>query len=287
MKNPDGLFTLENPLVPYTSRAPGLAGHACRAGRSPQWQAMGKDEEIEMARATSKFISSLAAIMAFELAAAGCTPRVPTSLDRRLTAALHAAGFTAGWKRACRNGWAAPSTGDSPISAGCCGLTSRAGCTPTTPAAAATRPQRLRRHPVDRDRRPEQQHGRPARTGPRNQRRTPAAVNTAFYPNLMWNGRFARCSGDPFDNSAGLPVSRRRKAPRAFRPNDPHHHAPAERAGAHAADGTGRGRRLHGYVQGPSVPSSTSSMMAWARWSRRRTPAGSATSRSARPCSSG
>ena len=43
----------------------------------------------------------------------------------------------------------------------------------------------------------------PAREGPRNQRRTPSVVNTAFYPNLMWNGRFAAPSGDPFDNSKG------------------------------------------------------------------------------------
>jgi cytochrome c peroxidase len=41
------------------------------------------------------------------------------------------------------------------------------------------------------------------RMGPRNQRRTPTAANTAFYPNLMWNGRFAAISGNPFDNSAG------------------------------------------------------------------------------------
>ena len=44
----------------------------------------------------------------------------------------------------------------------------------------------------------------PDRQGPRNQRRTPMAINTAFYPNLMWNSRFASLSGDPFDNSAGL-----------------------------------------------------------------------------------
>jgi len=44
----------------------------------------------------------------------------------------------------------------------------------------------------------------PHRDGPRNQRRTPAAVNAAFYPKLMWNGRFAALSGDPFDNSAGF-----------------------------------------------------------------------------------
>jgi cytochrome c peroxidase len=44
----------------------------------------------------------------------------------------------------------------------------------------------------------------PDRRGPRNQRRTPMAINAAFYPNLMWNSRFAALSGDPFDNSAGL-----------------------------------------------------------------------------------
>jgi cytochrome c peroxidase len=44
----------------------------------------------------------------------------------------------------------------------------------------------------------------PHRTGPRNQRRTPLAINTALYPTLMWNSRFAALSGDPFDNSAGF-----------------------------------------------------------------------------------
>jgi cytochrome c peroxidase len=44
----------------------------------------------------------------------------------------------------------------------------------------------------------------PHRQGPRNQRRTPMAINTAFYPNLMWNSRFASLSGDPFNNIAGL-----------------------------------------------------------------------------------
>jgi cytochrome c peroxidase len=44
----------------------------------------------------------------------------------------------------------------------------------------------------------------PGRTGPRNQRRTPMAINTALYPNLMWNSRFASLSDDPFDNSAGF-----------------------------------------------------------------------------------
>src|SRR5687768_1015371 len=42
------------------------------------------------------------------------------------------------------------------------------------------------------------------RAGPRNQRRTPMAINTAFYPTLMWNLRFHARSGDPFDNNAGF-----------------------------------------------------------------------------------
>ncbi len=42
------------------------------------------------------------------------------------------------------------------------------------------------------------------RFGPRNQRRTPTVVNAAFFPSLMWNGRFFAASGDPFDNSRGF-----------------------------------------------------------------------------------
>jgi len=44
----------------------------------------------------------------------------------------------------------------------------------------------------------------PERAGPRNQRRSPTVANTAFFPNLMWNSRFAAISGDPFDNGAGF-----------------------------------------------------------------------------------
>jgi len=44
----------------------------------------------------------------------------------------------------------------------------------------------------------------PGRRGPHNQRRTPMAINTAFYPTLMWNSRFAALSENPFDNSAGF-----------------------------------------------------------------------------------
>jgi len=44
----------------------------------------------------------------------------------------------------------------------------------------------------------------PGRRGPRNQRRSPMVLNSGFYPNLMWNGRFRSTSGDPFDNSQGF-----------------------------------------------------------------------------------
>ena len=42
------------------------------------------------------------------------------------------------------------------------------------------------------------------RVGPRNQRKTPVIVNTAFFPKLMWNGRFFAPTGNPFDNSMGF-----------------------------------------------------------------------------------
>ncbi|MGH7469324.1 MAG: cytochrome-c peroxidase [Longimicrobiales bacterium] len=44
----------------------------------------------------------------------------------------------------------------------------------------------------------------PGRRGPRNQRRSPMVINTAFYPTLMWNSRFHAPAGDPFDNSQGF-----------------------------------------------------------------------------------
>ncbi len=42
------------------------------------------------------------------------------------------------------------------------------------------------------------------RKGPRNQRRTPTVMNTAFYPSLMWNSRFKSLTNDPFNNSLGF-----------------------------------------------------------------------------------
>jgi len=60
----------------------------------------------------------------------------------------------------------------------------------------------------------------PDRAGPRNQRRTPMVVNTAFYPKLMWNGRFFAPSGDPFSNALGFTFTPP-EGVIAFPPNDP------------------------------------------------------------------
>ena len=60
----------------------------------------------------------------------------------------------------------------------------------------------------------------PNRSGPRNQRRTPMAANTPFFPALMWNERFFAVSGDPFDNSGGFVFPLPEGATR-FPPHDP------------------------------------------------------------------
>lgn len=44
-------------------------------------------------------------------------------------------------------------------------------------------------------------HGR---LGPRNQRRSPTLLNSAFFPALMWNARFFAPTDDPFDNTLGF-----------------------------------------------------------------------------------
>src|SRR5439155_23325150 len=44
----------------------------------------------------------------------------------------------------------------------------------------------------------------PGRSGPRNMRRAPMVLNSAFFPALMWNSRFSSLSGDPFGNSSGF-----------------------------------------------------------------------------------
>src|SRR5262249_45759452 len=60
----------------------------------------------------------------------------------------------------------------------------------------------------------------PHRQGPRNQRRTPMILDAAFYPALMWNGRFFSASGDPFDNAIGF-VFPPPEGTGRFPPNDP------------------------------------------------------------------
>jgi cytochrome c peroxidase len=44
----------------------------------------------------------------------------------------------------------------------------------------------------------------PGRSGPHNLRRAPTLINAAFYPKLMWDGRFETLSLDPFDNHLGF-----------------------------------------------------------------------------------
>lgn len=60
----------------------------------------------------------------------------------------------------------------------------------------------------------------PNRLGPRNMRRSPIILNSGFYPKLMWNGRFAAPSGDPFDNAQGFSFPQP-EGTALFRPNDP------------------------------------------------------------------
>jgi cytochrome c peroxidase len=58
------------------------------------------------------------------------------------------------------------------------------------------------------------------RAGPRNQRRSPTLLNSAFFPALMWNTRFFSPTADPFDNSEGFVFPQPEGASR-FPPNNP------------------------------------------------------------------
>src|SRR6266513_1711081 len=173
-----------------------------------------------MARATSKLIASLAAIMAFEVAGAGSAASAD-GLDRQLTAALHAASFTGRVEESLPQRLGRPVNrrlADLGLllwfdkSGGLHSDNTCGGC--HSPATGFGDSQSIaigiqNNNLVG-----------PHRDGPRNQRRTPAAVNTAFYPNLMWNGRFAALSGDPFDNSAGFSFPQPEGTTR-FGPYDP------------------------------------------------------------------
>src|SRR5205085_1384099 len=133
-----------------------------------------------MARATRKLIASLAAIMAFELPAAGSAASAD-DLDRHLTAALHAAGFTGRVEESLPQRLGRPvnrqladlgrllwfdKSGGLHSDNTCGGCHSPAtGFGDSQSIAIGVQNDNL---------------VGPHRDGPRNQRRTPAAVNTAF-----------------------------------------------------------------------------------------------------------
>ena len=89
----------------------------------------------------------------------------------------------------------------------------------------------------------------PNRVGPRNQRRSPLVVNTAFYPKLMWNGRFfanaapGRKLGDPFINIFGFTFPAPEDLSLGLS------RSPAAGAGVYSADRAGRGRGIHRHVR--------------------------------------
>ena len=173
-----------------------------------------------MARATSKLMALLTAILVFGLAAAEPAARAD-ELDRRLVAALHGAGFTGRVEESLPQRLGRPvnrqladlgrllwfdKSGGLHSDNTCGGCHSPAtGFGDSQSIAIGIQNNNL---------------VGPHRDGPRNQRRTPAAVNTAFYPKLMWNGRFAALSGDPFDNSAGFSFPQPEGTTR-FGPYDP------------------------------------------------------------------
>lgn len=61
----------------------------------------------------------------------------------------------------------------------------------------------------------------PDRAGPRNQRKSPIVINSAFLPKLMLNARFVANSGDPFDNSLGFKFPDPEGDALKFRAGDP------------------------------------------------------------------
>ena len=126
----------------------------------------------------------------------------------------------------------------------------------------------------------------PHRAGPRNQRRTPTVVNTAFYPEAHVERPLLGAFGRSVRQLAGLPSSRCPKARRDF--------PPAIRSSPTCSSRRRTSRRPN-WSKSPASPAragtigpaSTRSTTAWAARARRRTPAAFATSRSARRCSRG
>src|SRR5205823_6361713 len=58
------------------------------------------------------------------------------------------------------------------------------------------------------------------REGPHNQRRTPKALNIAYLPAMMQNGRFNSMCGNTFSNSQGFMFTVAKRTTR-FAPHDP------------------------------------------------------------------
>ena len=154
-------------------------------------------------------VAALLYVSAFMSAVVASGPRPASTLDRDLTEALAAAGFTGQIEQTFRARLEA--TLGRPIDTrlveigrllwfdtlhslhadNTCG-----GCHSPTNGFGDSQPMAIG----------VQNNGvvGPNRTGPRNQRRSPLVINTALYPALMWNGRFHSLSGDPFDNSQGF-----------------------------------------------------------------------------------
>ncbi len=90
-----------------------------------------------------------------------------------------------------RRASAGASIASSPTSGVSSGSIRSTGSMATTPAAAVTRPRTASAtRSRSRSASTTTASSGPGRTGPRNQRRAPMAINAAFYPTLMWNSRF-------------------------------------------------------------------------------------------------
>ena len=156
------------------------------------------------------------------------------------------------------------STRSSPISAGSCGSTRFIPSAGTIPAPVAIRRRTASATP-SRSRSAFRTTTRSARIarGPRNQRRSPMVVNTAFLRKLMWNGRFSAPSGDPFDNSRRF-LFPPPEGDVTFPPNDPIVKHLLAGAGAHSPDGARRGGGIH-----RNVPDARAGFLSVRRWAGR------------------
>ena len=147
----------------------------------------------------------ITAAPAFSAAASG-------GLDAELRSQLANLGFTGRIGARSRRGSAAASITSSPTSAACCGSIRSGGLNDDNTCAGCHSPTNgfgdTQSIAIGID-----NNGvvGPGRTGPRNQRRTPMVINTAFYPTLMWNSRFHAPLRRPVRQRRRLRLSRTRK----------------------------------------------------------------------------